>query len=85
MKTFLAFIKKEFWHVLRDKRSLLILLGLPIVMMILFGFALSSEVKNSNIAILDYAQDDASHLLIDRLNQSQYFSVQQYLHSEGEI
>lgn len=85
MKTFLAFIRKEFWHVLRDKRSLVILLGLPVVMMILFGFALSSEVKNSNVAVLDYAQDDASHLLIDRINQSQYFSVQKYLHSEAEI
>lgn len=85
MKTFLAFIKKEFWHVLRDKRSLLILLGLPIVMMILFGFALSSEVKNSNVAVLDYAHDDVSRLLIDRINQSQYFSVNQYLRSEAEI
>ena len=85
MKTFLAFIRKEFWHVLRDKRSLVILLGLPVVMMILFGFALSSEVKNSNVAVLDYAQDDVSHLLIDRINQSQYFSVQKHLHSEAEI
>lgn len=85
MKTFLAFIQKEFRHVLRDKRSLIILLGLPVVMMILFGFALSSEVKNSKVAVLDYAQDDASHLLIDRIDQSQYFTVQRHLHSEAEI
>lgn len=85
MKTFFAFIQKEFRHVLRDKRSLVILFGLPVVMMILFGFALSSEVKNSNVAILDYAQDDASRLLIDRIDQSQYFSVHQKLHSEAEI
>ncbi len=85
MKTFLAFIRKEFRHVLRDKRSLLILLGLPIVMMILFGFALSSEVKNSNVAVLDYAQDDASRALIDRIDQSQYFSVSHSLHSAKEI
>lgn len=85
MKIFLAFIRKEFWHVLRDKRSLLILLGLPVVMMILFGFALSSEVKNTNVAILDYAQDDATHLLIDRINQSQYFSIHQHIHTEKEI
>ncbi len=85
MKTFLAFIRKEFWHVLRDKRSLVILLGLPVIMMILFGFALSSEVKNSNVVVLDYAQDDVSRLLIERLNQSKYFSIRQHIHSEAEI
>jgi len=85
MKTFVAFIRKEFWHVLRDTRSLVILLGLPVVMMILFGFALSSEVKNSNVAILDYSNDDASRLLIDRIDQSQYFSVKERLTSEAQI
>lgn len=85
MKIFLSFVRKEFWHVLRDKRSLVILIGLPIVMMLLFGFALSSEVKNSNIAILDLSQDEATHKLVDRLNQSQYFTVQKYIHSEQEI
>jgi len=85
MKIFISFIRKEFWHVLRDRRSLLILLGLPVIMMVLFGFALSSEVKNSNVAILDNAQDDASRLLTDRLDQSQYFSVYQHIHSEKEI
>ncbi|WP_028522285.1 ABC transporter permease [Runella limosa] len=85
MKTFVAFIRKEFWHVLRDTRSLVILLGLPVVMMILFGFALSSEVKNSNVAILDYSNDDASRLLIDRIDQSQYFSVKERLKTEAEI
>ena len=58
MKIFFAFVRKEFWHVIRDKRSLIILIGLPIVMMLLFGFALTSEVKNSNVAILDYSKLD---------------------------
>jgi len=85
MKIFIAFVRKEFWHVLRDKRSLVILFGLPIVMMLLFGFALSSEVKNSNIAILDFSNDAATKLLIDRLDQSQFFSVQKKLASEKEL
>lgn len=85
MKVFWAFIKKEFWHVLRDRRSMLILLGLPIAMMLLYGFALSNEVKNSNIAILDMAHDEASKLLIDRFDHSEYFSVMQELHNEKEI
>ena len=75
MKIFLAFIRKEFWHVLRDKRSLMILLGLPVVMMLIFGFALSTEVRNSSVAILDLAGDDISAQIIDRLDASQYFNI----------
>ncbi len=85
MKIFLSFVRKEFRHVIRDKRSLIILVGLPVAMMLLFGFALSSEVKNSNIAILDNSRDETTHTLIDRLDQSQYFSVKEILHSEKEI
>ncbi len=85
MKIFLSFVRKEFWHVLRDRRSLVILIGLPIVMMLLFGYALTSEVKNSNIAVLDYANDAASGHIINRIDQSQYFSVTKKLQSEKEI
>ncbi len=85
MKIFFSFVQKEFWHVLRDKRSLIILIGLPIVMMLMFGFALSSEVKNSTVVVLDQSQDDVTHLLIDRINHSQYFDVQKYIHTEEEI
>jgi ABC-2 type transport system permease protein len=85
MKVFFAFVKKEFWHVIRDKRSLIILIGLPIVMMLLFGFALTSEVKNSNIAILDFSKDQATKTLVERIDQSQYFTVNKYLGSENEM
>ena len=64
MKIFLAFIKKEFRHVWRDRRSLTILLGLPIMMMLLFGFAISNEVKDSKIAVLDYSNEDLSTTLL---------------------
>lgn len=80
-----AFIRKEFWHVLRDKRSLVILLGMPVMMMLLFGFALSNEVKNSNIGILDQSHDEFTRVLIDRFDQSRYFSVKQNLSRESEI
>ncbi len=85
MKVFLTLIKKEFWHVLRDKRSLVILLGLPIVMMLLFGFALTNEVKNSEVVILDFSKDQASQTLIDRIDHSEYFSIAGNLSSEKEI
>ncbi|MCP9770869.1 ABC transporter permease [Lacihabitans sp. LS3-19] len=85
MKIFFAFVRKEFWHVIRDKRSLIILIGLPIVMMLLFGFALTSEVKNSNVAILDFAKDEATQKLITRIDESEYFTVKKTLSSENEI
>ncbi len=85
MKLFFAFIRKEFWHVLRDTRSLIILLGMPVMMMLLFGFALSNEVKNSNIGILDQSHDETTHLLTDRFEQSRYFTVTQKLRQESDI
>ena len=53
MKQFFSFVKKEFYHIFRDKRTMFILLGMPIVQIIIFGFALTNEVKNSRIAVLD--------------------------------
>lgn len=85
MDLFLAFIKKEFWHVLRDTRSLVILLGMPVMMMLMYGFALSNEVKNSNIGILDLSKDENTTFLINRFDQSRYFTVKKYLKREAEI
>lgn len=85
MKLFFSFIRKEFWHVLRDTRSLVILLGMPVMMMLLFGFALSNEVKNSNIGILDQSQDENTHFLTNRFEQSRFFSVTQKLQKESDI
>src|SRR6478609_2142369 len=75
MKQLLAFIRKEFYHVFRDKRTLLILFGLPVVQIILFGFALSSEVKNISISVLDYAHDNNSRQIVNRIKTSSYFLV----------
>jgi len=76
MKQLLAFIRKEFYHVFRDRRTLLILFGMPVVQILLFGFALSSEVKNIGIAIQDNAQDVHSHEIINRIQTSSYFKVE---------
>ena len=52
MKTnFLSFVKKEALHILRDKRTMMIVLLIPIVLMILFGFAISTELNNLNVAV----------------------------------
>ncbi|MEO1652066.1 MAG: ABC transporter permease [Bacteroidota bacterium] len=84
MKSFLTFVRKEFIHVWRDKKSLFILLGMPAAMVLIFGFALSDEVKESKVFILDFARDESSQQLIDRLDNSQYFGVQGFLTSIEE-
>ena len=51
MKQFIAFVRKEFHHILRDRRTMLILIGMPIVQIILFGFAITTEVRNVRVAV----------------------------------
>jgi ABC-2 type transport system permease protein len=84
MKQLLTFIKKEFWHVLRDKRTLFVLFGMPIVQVLLFGFALSTEVKNTKIGILDQDKSQNSIDLISKIGNNQYFDLAQNLTSINE-
>ena len=53
MKRFIGFVKKEFYHIFRDRRSLFILFGMPIAQILLFGFAITNEINNVDIAIYD--------------------------------
>ncbi|HVY74526.1 MAG TPA: ABC transporter permease [Puia sp.] len=85
MKQLLAFIRKEFYHVFRDKRTLLILFGLPVVQIVLFGFALNSEVKNIGITILDNARDNNSIQIINRIKASSYFQVKDPVSNYADI
>lgn len=85
MKQFTAFVKKEFYHILRDRRTLLFMFGLPVVQILLFGFALSNEVKNAKIAIFDPSQDEATQTLVARMDASRYFTVVRNISSDAEI
>lgn len=60
MKQFIVFVRKEFRHIFRDKRTMLILLVMPIIMIILFGFAITTEVKDSRVVILDHSKDEVT-------------------------
>lgn len=75
MKQFISFIRKEFFHIFRDRRTMLILLGMPIVQIILFGFAITTEVKNVRVAVLDPSNDVVTRRIIDRMDASEYFTV----------
>jgi len=85
MKQFFAFVRKEFFHIWRDKRTMFILLAMPIVQIIIFGFALTNEVKNANIAILDNSKDAATASLTTQLDASRYFALERNIVTYKQI
>lgn len=85
MRQFIIFVRKEFKHIFRDRRTMLILLVMPIVMIILFGFAITTEVKNSRVAILDHSRDEATTRIQEHIAHNRYFSIVADVHSENEI
>jgi ABC-2 type transport system permease protein len=85
MKQFLSFVKKEFYHIFRDRRTMLILLVMPIVQIILFGFAITTELKNTQIAVFDPSKDVSTQRIIEQLNASEYFTVAEILNNPDDI
>ena len=85
MKEFLAFVRKEFYHILRDRRTMLILLGIPVVLIVLFGFALSTEVRNVDMAILSAEPDNTVRQIAQRLDANEYFTVKEFLDNPSDI
>lgn len=85
MKRFIGFIKKEFYHIFRDRRSLFILFGMPIAQIMLFGFAITNEINNVDVAILNNSKDATTEEIINKIAASTYFSVKEYIQSEHEI
>src|ERR1700682_634964 len=77
MRQLFLFIRKEFYHVFRDPRTLLIMFGLPVAQIILFGFALTSEVKNVQIIISDNSKDVETKQIISKIKASSYFTVEE--------
>ena len=85
MSQLLSFIKKEFLHILRDKRTILILLVMPIVQIILFGFAITTEVRNIQIAVFDPSKDAATQQIKEQFRASEYFTLTEELTSPQQI
>jgi ABC-2 type transport system permease protein len=85
MRRFIGFVKKEFYHIFRDRRSMFILFGMPIAQVMLFGFAITNEINNVNIAILDKSKDPETQKIIQRISNSAYFNIEQALNSESQI
>ena len=75
MKQFFSFVLKETKHISRDKRTMLMLFGMPIVMMLLFGFAVTNDVRNVRIIVVMSNADNATQQVADRLAASEYFTL----------
>lgn len=75
MKQFFSFVLKETKHITRDKRTMLMLFGMPIVMMLLFGFAVTNDVRNVRIIVVMSNADNATQQVADRLAASEYFTL----------
>jgi ABC-2 type transport system permease protein len=85
MKRFIGFVKKEFYHIFRDKRSMFILFGMPIAQIMLFGFAITNEINNVKIAVLDQSKDTETQKIIQKISNSSYFTIAQEIKTESEI
>lgn len=85
MEQFISFVKKEFYHIFRDTWTMIILLVLPIMMLILFGFMMTTEVKNTRFAIYDPSHDVATQGIVNKISLSDYFIFSGYLDNPGQI
>ncbi len=85
MKRFKGFVIKEFYHIFRDYRTMVILFGMPLVQILIFGFAISTEINNAGIAILDNSKDAVTQKITNKLLSSGYFKLEANLSDYKEI
>lgn len=81
----MIFTQKEFYHILRDRWTTVLLLVLPIAMILLFGFGITTEIKNTRFAVFDMSRDQATRGIINKLETSEYFTLQGYLDRPEQI
>lgn len=84
MKMFIAFVGKEIQHILRDRRTMLILFGMPLIMMLLFGFAISTDVKDVRLVAVTTPADYLTQRMLARLDASEYFILTHTTHTTIE-
>ncbi len=85
MKRFTGFIIKEFYHIFRDYRTLIILFGIPVAQILIFGFVVTNEIRNVKIAILDESRDEVTTSIVDKILSSGYFQLETELSSVSQI
>ena len=75
MKQFFSFVLKEARHILRDRRTMLILFGMPVVLMLLFGFAITTDVRNVRTVVVTSQMSPQTQQAVERLAASEYFTI----------
>jgi len=85
MKRFISFVKKEFLHIFRDKRTLVILFGIPFAQVLLFGFVITNELKNVKIAIWDKSNDEVTEQITNKIISSGFFSLEERIYTKEDI
>ncbi len=85
MNQLLGFVKKEFTHIFRDSRTMIILFGIPIIQLMLFGYVITTEIKDARIAILDHSNDNVTRELTNKILSSGYFRLEDNLQNEHQI
>lgn len=85
MELFLSFVKKELFHIFRDVKTLLILFGLPVALILIFGYVVTSEIRNAKIAILDHSKDEITTEITSKILSSGYFILSENLNSDKQI
>ena len=75
MTQFFSFVIKEARHILRDRRTMLILFGMPLAMMMILGFAITTDVRDVRTVLVTTSSDHLSTQMVNRLAASEYFSI----------
>jgi ABC-2 type transport system permease protein len=85
MKRFLGFVKKEFLHIFRDFRTLLIIFGIPTAQILIFGFVVSTDIRDAGISFLDFSKDEVTTKISDKICSSGFFRKAEELKSYNDI
>lgn len=85
MKQFKAFVRKEFYHIFRDRRTMLILLVMPVILIFIFGYAVTNELKNTRLGIVDVSCDEMTRKIAERFSANRYFEIAEVYHDDTDI
>lgn len=85
MKQFFAFVEKEFYHIFRDRATMLIILLMPVVQVLIFGFAITTDIQNTSIAVWDQSDSMESRALAAKIEAGPYFRIDRHIDSPEEV
>jgi len=85
MKRMLTIMRKELIHIVRDPKTLMLVIIMPVMMLALLGYAVTADIENIPLAVVDLSKSEASQRFIDRYWISGFFEITAYAENEKEI